>query len=260
MDENRIPRLARPQQRCSYCRTAGHRINNCDNQNITILIDSLRSIFNGQNVQELYDHLDIQPPSLVTAAAAKIYIRISSTAEQKKYGIVTFIVNEYNRQQDYNNRQQNNYNINEQNEIQNMQNEVANEDAYINMLRQDRALLAFVIELLQVLSEPRHPTIRPVLVLSEPQVTMCPICYEDKEQITTNCGHQFCGPCMYQHLDSANHAHCPMCRTNITELHVHKEQDATTVQEKYGGTQHIVYQDGRLINMPPRAEGHHYRV
>jgi len=205
--------------------------------------------------------LDNQDPSLVTAAAARIYIRIRSTAEQKKFGIVTFIVNEYNRNQDYNNRQLNqNQFVNEQNEIQNMQNEVANEDAYINMLRQDRALLAFVIELLEVLSQPRRPIIRPVLTQTAPEVSMCPICYEDKEQITTNCGHQFCGPCMYQHLDSGNHSHCPMCRTNITELHVHQEQDANTVQEKYGGAHHLVYQDGRLRNMPPRAEGHYYRV
>jgi hypothetical protein len=211
--------------------------------------------------------LDIQDPSLVTAAAARIYIRVRSTAEQKKFGIVTFIVNQYNRQQDYNNRQQD-YNNRQQdynnqnqiNEIQNMQNEVEQEDAYINMLRQDRALLTFVIQLIDVLNEPRRPTIRPVLTQSAPQVSMCPICYEDKEQITTNCGHQFCAPCMYQHLDSGNHAHCPMCRTNITELHVCKEQDATTVQEKYSGTQYIAYENGRLRNMPPRAEGHHYRV
>ena len=255
MSDNRIQRQ---QQCCSYCRTPGHRITHCDNQNITILINSLRAIFNGQNIQELYDHLDIQDPSLVTAAAARIYIRVRSTTEQKKFGIVTFIMNEYNRNQDYNNLNQNNQNQNQ--EIQNMQNEVEQEDAYINMLRQDRALLTFIIQLIDVLNEPRRQTIIPVLVTSEPQVSMCPICYEDKEQITTNCGHHFCGPCMYQHLDSGNHAHCPMCRTNITELHVHKEQDATTVQEKYGGTQQIVYENGRLRNMPPRAEGHHYRV
>jgi hypothetical protein len=248
--------IQRQQQCCSYCRTPGHRVTHCDSQNITILINTLRNIFNGENIQDLYDNLDSQDPILVTAAAARIYIRVRSTQEQKKFGIVTFIVNEYNRQQNYNNQNQNN----EQNEINNMQNEVTEEDAYINMLRQDRALLTFVIQLIDILSQPRRPTIRPVLTQTAPQVSMCPICYEDKEQITTNCGHQFCVPCMYQHLDSVNHVHCPMCRTNITELHVHKEQDANIVQEKYGGAHQIVYENGRLRNIPPRADGNHYNV
>lgn len=45
----------------------------------------------------------------------------------------------------------------------------------------------------------------------------CPICYEkigDTNFTITSCGHKFCNPCLFKHMDNNNE--CPMCRTEFT--------------------------------------------
>ena len=55
--------------------------------------------------------------------------------------------------------------------------------------------------------------------------TECPICYDNKITIITECGHSFCKECIIKYLDKKrtprhNKDTCPMCRQNITFYHV----------------------------------------
>jgi len=49
----------------------------------------------------------------------------------------------------------------------------------------------------------------------------CPICFEDKPKfmmLSTTCNHDFCAGCMCQHLKTSKQTACPMCRTEIKTI------------------------------------------
>lgn len=50
----------------------------------------------------------------------------------------------------------------------------------------------------------------------------CPVCYDTVTQgVKTQCGHQFCEPCMSQVIAKSDHVHmlpCPMCRTGVCKM------------------------------------------
>lgn len=48
----------------------------------------------------------------------------------------------------------------------------------------------------------------------------CPVCYEQNEDLETNCGHQFCETCIEKIYDTTKT--CPCCRTSITEFYICK--------------------------------------
>ena len=43
----------------------------------------------------------------------------------------------------------------------------------------------------------------------------CPVCYEIKELIHTECGHSFCYQCTKNWYQNTVHFDCPMCRRNM---------------------------------------------
>ena len=43
----------------------------------------------------------------------------------------------------------------------------------------------------------------------------CPVCYEIKELIHTECGHSFCYQCTKNWCQNTAHFDCPMCRRNM---------------------------------------------
>jgi len=75
----------------------------------------------------------------------------------------------------------------------------------------------------------------------------CPICYDEiasSEQITTNCQHVYCRPCidefLYQETSKPRQqqqqhhkVYCPMCRTEITSLETQNQKTKNDLQEKY---------------------------
>lgn len=52
----------------------------------------------------------------------------------------------------------------------------------------------------------------------------CEICYNDKKDCITNCGHSYCYKCIQNHI-TQNTLTCPVCRTNVEKITVYKENN-----------------------------------
>jgi len=65
------------------------------------------------------------------------------------------------------------------------------------------------------------------------RVLECPICYEEVEHASTTilgCCHEFCRPCLEQHIEK-NKMKCPMCRGEIQQITVRRQEDYTAICE-----------------------------
>jgi hypothetical protein len=61
----------------------------------------------------------------------------------------------------------------------------------------------------------------------------CPICYEEIEHPLTamlGCRHEFCRPCLEQHIEK-NKMTCPMCRGEIQQITVRRQEDYLAICE-----------------------------
>jgi hypothetical protein len=112
---------------------------------------------------------------------------------------------------------------------------------------------------LQKIYHSLYPTEKKVLIeiLTKSTTTQtnkkqeCPICYDEiasSEQITTNCQHVYCRPCIdeflyqetskplqhqQQYQEKQHKICCPMCRTEITSLETQNQETKNDLQEKY---------------------------
>ena len=57
------------------------------------------------------------------------------------------------------------------------------------------------------------------LVTEAIETTECPVCMDDlgnTNKVVLRCGHQFCGDCLFKHLQMPRGTNCPMCRAEYT--------------------------------------------
>ena len=73
--------------------------------------------------------------------------------------------------------------------------------------------------------EPKKRVQLALLILEEAEelaaLVDCPICFEDKPtllMLSTTCNHEFCKDCMCAHLKQSKNSCCPLCRTEINML------------------------------------------
>lgn len=99
------------------------------------------------------------------------------------------------------------------------------------------------------------------------RVMECPICYDEIEHPRTamlGCRHEFCRPCLEQHIEK-NKMTCPMCRGEIQQITIRRQEDYVAICELAARTSAPVdavdddddYIRTNLYIIPPNYPIHH---
>ena len=216
---------------CSYCCGIGHRIRQCDSENLeSKWRDAIYRVVHAPTVDALFspDHIvhakwamrRVQSKLLRSISARFCGGKVSEVKNIAMDRIIAKIAENYNE-----------WLLNDQLPIRMEHLPWVPHPTFIEL--QDGRLAHFQQEYQPPVQEPAQVVERPkkhiqlaLLALDESVEDLtvevdCPICFEDIPKflmLTTTCNHEFCAGCMCAHLKQSKKTACPLCRTDIKTL------------------------------------------
>ena len=199
-------------RKCSYCREEGHRINNC-NHNDLLLFEDLCNI--KKNQIDIFDNKVYRFTSwLVSYIILHTYIIsiVKAYAISKCNSRLNLHINRYIEVIC--------------NKIYNIEDDITNSD-YVQ-LSNTPIIDGYIPSLLSYISNNiiKHDINATIVKYNGPDKEKnCGICWCDKNDqdfIKFNCSHETCNTCLNKIVGENNSTSCPFCRTKITKIQLNE--------------------------------------
>lgn len=221
--------------RCSFCRGQGHRINSCNNIQLSNTFELLKNKFSTlmqSGTTRFGSEMDLFMNTIGITMLRAVSIRfcgsrLNDNEIKMKNDIMTVIENDYIVSH-----------IGPYDNLNVANNPLMREFGDALISHDDVVFLSNIIDVRYIslegtliIDEPQKIKEKPNIMLhlndtnqqKENDVFSCCICMNDdilqKEAVKINCNHEFCNDCLKQCV-TAEHLNCPICRKEINSIHI----------------------------------------